>query len=128
MLVRDVMHKGIHLVSSENSVEQCVSVMTKFQIGAILIGEPDNLEGIFSERDLMLKVVVPKLPVNSTKISDVMTQKIFTVEETESVEIVLTKMEQKKIRHLPIINTKGVCVGMLSVRDLMGAMLNKLET
>jgi CBS domain-containing protein len=127
MLVKEVMHKGLHLVKNDISVRKAIGLMSKFNIGAILVGTPENLEGIFSERDLMVKVVAPDLPVESTPIRDVMTKNILTVQETETIDQVFPIMEKKRIRHLPVVDKTGLCTGMLSSRDLMGEMLKKIE-
>jgi CBS domain-containing protein len=128
MIVKDIMHKGLHLVSSDITIKQAVALMNQFNIGSILVGNPEKLDGIFSERDLMVKVVVPGLSIDKTFIRDVMTKQVLTARETDSIEEVLPKMEKKKIRHLPVVNQEGICTGMLGARDLMGAMLNKIET
>lgn len=128
MLVKDIMHKGIHLISRDLTVSQAVSKMSKLNIGAVLIGSPEKLEGIFSERDLLKRVIAPRLSIDKTPISEVMTDKLLTVKESELVDIVLPHMEKKQLRHLPVIDDKGKCVGMLGSRDLMGAMLNKIES
>lgn len=127
MIVKDVMHKGIHLVSNDFSVKSVAKIMANFDIGTIMVGTPESLEGIFSERDLMLRVVAPGLSVENTSIGEVMTRKVLTVKETEDVDSVLTKMGKKRIRHLPVVNRSGTCVGMVGARDLMGAMVDKLE-
>lgn len=127
MLVKDLMHKGLHLIDSELSVKQASRIMGKLDIGALIVGRPDKLEGIFSERDLMCKVVSLGLPVDKTTVKDVMTKKVLTIQETEDADIALNQMNSKKIRHLPVVNENNVCVGMIGIRDLMGAMLDKLE-
>jgi CBS domain-containing protein len=127
LLVKDVMHKGLHLVSNDISIQQTSEIMAKLDIGCVLVGRPDRLEGIFSERDLMLKVVAKGLSSRDTVIGDVMTKKVITIKETEPVDLALPLMEKKKIRHLPVVNKDGICVAMLGTRDLMGVMLNRLE-
>jgi CBS domain-containing protein len=127
VLVKDIMQKRLHIAGKDISVKQAVAIMNKFEIGALLIGSKEKLYGIFSERDLMLRVIVPELSIENTLIADVMSKKVFTVKETESIDKVLPKMEKKEIRHLPVVNKDGICTGMLGARDLMGSMLNKIE-
>lgn len=127
MIVKDIMHKKVEIINSSLTVTEVCKRMSELNIGNVIVGSAELMEGVFSERDLMKKVVAKGLDVEKTKISDVMTKGIFIIKETESIEQALDIMEKKKIRHLPVINKKGSCVGMLGIRDLMSVMLKKLE-
>lgn len=127
ILVKDIMHKSVHLVENDITVLQAVKIMKKLNIGSILIGKPNKLEGIFSERDLIKKVVSSGLSGKKTMLKDVMTKNLHTVEETENEKEVLIKMRKNNIRHLPVVNKDGVCVGMLGIRNLMDSMLERIE-
>lgn len=128
MIVKTVMNAELHCINKEATVQEAALKMAGLNIGAIIIGSPEKIEGIFSERDLMRRVISCKLNSETTLLKDVMTTNIFTIEENENPEEALILMEEKRIRHLPVINEKGICVGMLGSRDLMRTIVNLLAS
>jgi CBS domain-containing protein len=106
-----------HAESSE-SVREVVKQMADLNIGAIAILEKGALAGVFSERDLMTRVVVPGLDPNSTPIAEVMTRNLLVAEPLDDIPAALQKMYSLGCRHLPVVD-RGTLVGMISLRDLL---------
>jgi CBS domain-containing protein len=104
--------------SPDESVQDVVVRMTRSRIGAIPILRDEELIGIFSERDLMTRVVVAGLDPGSTLVSEVMTTQVVTATLQESVEFCLEQMQRVGCRHLPVV-ADGRLIGMLSMRDLL---------
>ena len=100
------------------SIHAVAVMMSKGRIGAIPIVEDGDLVGIFSERDLMIRVVVPRLDLDATRVSEVMTREVVTATLRESVDECVKKMQRVKCRHLPVISG-GRVTGMVSMRDLL---------
>lgn len=98
-------------------------VMAAERIGAILVLDAgEKLAGIFTERDLMTRVVVAGLDVASTPLERVMTREVFTAPpETTALEA-RREVQARHIRHLPVV-AGGRVIGMLSLRDLLRADL-----
>lgn len=92
--------------------------MSEGRIGAIPIIEGERLVGIFSERDLMTRVVVAGRDALATRVEEVMTHKVVTASLDESVERCLEKMQRAGCRHLPVVQD-GRVIAMLSMRDLL---------
>ena len=92
--------------------------MTERQVGAVPVLEGDLVVGIFSERDLMSRVVARGLDPRTTPIGQAMTKEILVGEADEPVETALAKMKQKNIRHLPVIDGNQL-IGMASLPDLL---------
>jgi CBS domain-containing protein len=107
----------IHAELNEN-VRDVARRMTQENIGAVAVLDGGKLVGVFSERDVMSRVVVPGLDPNSTAISKVMTRDIVVGSPTEDVEKALQKMSLVGCRHLPVVDD-GNLVGMISIRDLL---------
>lgn len=105
-------------VSSTDKVRDAARVMSELNIGAIAVLEGGKLVGIFSERDIMSRVVAQGLDPDNTPVSKVMTKDIVVGDPREDVEDALTKMHNVGCRHLPIVE-KGNLVGMISIRDLL---------
>jgi CBS domain-containing protein len=118
-----------HLTSAhpEASVHEVARMMTDRRVGAIPILADEELVGIFSERDLMQRVVVPGRDPAGTRVGDVMTREVLTASPEESVDGCLEKMRRGGCRHLPVI-VGGRVISMISMRDLLAEELHEQET
>jgi CBS domain-containing protein len=127
MIVKLIMHTTLYTVEEDITISKAAEIMAGLRIGAVIVGDADNLIGILSERDLMNRLLAKGLDPNKTLVKDIMTQNLITVKENESPQVAMKIMEEKKLRHLPVVDDKGKCVGMLGVRDLMKHILDTLE-
>jgi CBS domain-containing protein len=110
-------HK-VHALQKDVSVQEAAVYMSSNRIGAIPILDGDKLVGIFSERDVINRVVACGSEPRTTKVEDVMTKDLVVAGADESYESCLWKMKQAACRHLPIVE-EGRLLGVLSVRDLL---------
>lgn len=127
MSIKYIMNKNVHMISSDISSRDAARIMSEKNIGVILVGNPEHIEGIFSERDLMSKVISKSIIPSDIRVKDVMTTNVSTISENEDSEYALALMVKRGIRHLPVVNDKNICIGMLSSRDLMKEMVEILE-
>jgi len=100
------------------TVLEVAKAMVERNIGAVPVLENGQLVGVFSERDLMKRVVVLGLNPATTLISEVMTRDPLTVECRENPEACMVLMRRHGFRHLPVCEGSTL-VGFLSLRDLM---------
>jgi CBS domain-containing protein len=105
-------------VDAEASVIETVRLMTEFNIGAVPVLRDGELVGIFSERDLMRRVVAGGRSPGMTKVSEVMTSKPQTVSADADVDDCITLMREAGFRHLPVVEG-GKLRGLISLRDIM---------
>ena len=110
-------HPLIHANPSDN-VRQVARMMTDRNVGAIAVLDSGRLVGVFSERDLMARVVATGLNPDDTPVSNVMTKELIVADAGDGVSEALQKMYDCKCRHLPVIRG-GKLIGMLSIRDLL---------
>jgi len=126
-IIPDVIGKQeLVLISGETTVRDATKLMASRRIGAVMIGEGQTLLGIFTERDLMTKVVAPGRDPDKVRLSEVMTTKPDTIRPEESAGDALQRMQRGGYRHLPVVEN-GRLVGMVSVRDIYAAVLTELE-
>lgn len=119
MVVRDILQgRGLFSVESDQTVSEVARHMAELKVGAILVLQGLDLQGIFSERDLMTRVVVERRDPARTLVGDVMTTNLATVSEDAPLEQALERMHAHNCRHLPVMRGRQV-VGFLSMRDLM---------
>ena len=106
-------------VKPEATVMTAVQIMAEESIGAIAVTEGSRLTGIFSERDLMFRVVLEKRDPERTHVRDVMTSPVETIHRDSTADEALKAMLEQHIRHLPIIDRDGTLCGMISMRSLL---------
>ena len=117
--IHDVI-RGRQLFSVQvyQSVAEVARHMAEMRVGAILVLQGDELRGLFSERDLMTRVVVGRQDPEATLVSAVMSTNLSTIDESATLDEALECMNQHNCRHLPVMRA-GKVSGFLSMRDLM---------
>lgn len=107
------------------TVLEAVRAMAEHNVGAILVCETDlRPRGIFSERDLMRRVVLAGRDCARVRLSEVMTRELYTVDRRAPIDQVRRQLQERHIRHVPVLDGK-VCVAVLSLRDLLRADLER---
>ena len=117
--VRDILqNRELFCVDERQTVAEVAQRMAELHCGAILVLNDADLRGVFSERDLMNRVVLERLDPESTPVSEVMSTAIATIDELASIEDAMEMMQAHNCRHLPVTRGSRV-VGFLSMRDVM---------
>jgi len=111
--------RPLYHVESSQKVREVARTMTERNIGAIAVLDSGRLVGVFSERDIMTRVVVPGLDADATPVSQVMTRELVVADPNEDVNAALKKMHSLGCRHLPVVEEGKNLVGMISLRDLL---------
>ena len=120
--------KGHHVlkVDAKASVQQAALLMKEHQRGAILVEEAGRLRGIFTERDMVFRVVAEGLSPESTTISQVMSTKLVVGKPHDSHVEAITRMIKAKVRHLPVAEGSHV-IGVVSRRQLMALDIELMD-
>jgi CBS domain-containing protein len=105
-------------VAPQQTVFDAVLVMRRENCGCVLICEGDRVLGLFTERDLMRRILAPGKPL-STRITDCMTRDPVVVSPKDSVGAAVRCMEEGGYRHLPVVDEAGRPVGLLSVKRIV---------
>lgn len=117
--VKDIMTTNIVTVKPQSTVWEAVVKMDKLGIGALpVVDEYGKLVGIFTERDLLRRVVARKKDPETTLIRDVMTPSPLTVSPDEPIEVAKQLMAKIKARHLPVVDSEGRLIGIVSIKDI----------
>ena len=111
-------------VERSASVADAAKFMAEHQVGAVPVVEDNRLVGVFSERDVLTRVVAAALPPATTRVGDVMSSNLIVAEANEDYEVCLSRMQQAHVRHL-IILEKGALAGIASMRDVLAADLDE---
>jgi CBS domain-containing protein len=123
--VRDIVHnRDLFSVEETDSVADVARQMAELHVGAILVLKQGDLRGVFSERDLMKRVVLERLDPERTPVAEVMSRELATIDESASIEDAMEMMRRCSCRHLPVLRGSRV-VAFLSMRDVMNYELER---
>lgn len=106
----------------DDAVLAAVDTMQKKNIGCVLITEKGKLTGIFTERDVLLKVVGNDRAAK-WKLADVMTRKVEAFQPDDSIAYILNAMHVGGFRHVPVVDEHGTPLAVISIRDVIGFIL-----
>jgi len=108
--------RNLHVIDPHVAVTEAVAAMCAAHIGALLVMDDDTLVGIFSERDLMTRVVLTGLEPSRTTVRDVMTKDVICVAEDLTLPDAMAIMTRRRVRHLPVVDGRRV-IGLVSIGD-----------
>jgi len=114
------------VVEPKATVLEAVEIMAEHAVGAVAVVENGQLRGIFTERDVMLRVVLRHRHPKDTRVGEVMTSPVETITDESPEEDALVHMVERHVRHLPIVNANGQLTGMLSIRNLLEHRVDEL--
>jgi CBS domain-containing protein len=127
--VRDILaRKGTLVVTAapDATVLEAARLMNLRGIGAVLVMEGAILRGIFTERDLMVRVVAEQRDPATTVVGDVMSRRLVTARAETTVEECATLMTQQRIRHLPVLAGDDLA-GVVTIGDLLAYQIAEQE-
>ena len=117
--LREVMRPGfVRSVQRVATVSAAVRVMTASNVGIVAVLDGDRLAGVFSERDVVRRVVDRGLDPAVTPVERVMTSELVVASADDDYQSAMRTMDTANIRHLPVV-ADGRLLSMLSIRDLM---------
>lgn len=125
MQVKEILNqkgRNVFSVKPEDTVYNAIAKMAEHNIGALLVVEAEKLVGIISERDYRNKVILEGRTSKTTRVKDIMTEKVIRVNPTDSVNLCMQLMTDKKIRHLPVVDDEEI-VGVISIGDVVKTVI-----
>ena len=125
--IKDWMRTNIGAVSPRDSVSDAVQQMVRGHYGCVLVIEDSKLVGIFSERDILSRVVHEGLNPNEVTVGDNMTRDPETLRPDDGLAYALNIMTVGGFRHVPIVDDKGVVEGILSIRDIQKLLVSHFQ-
>ena len=114
-------------VSPETPVLEAVRLMSDERVGAVAVTSEGKLSGIFTERDLMIRVVLEGRDPGVTRVGDVMTSQCISAKNDISMGEALQIMTERHFRHLPVVDENDRVLGLLSIRNLLHNRVDKLS-
>ena len=121
-LLEGKQNNRILALTPDAMVFDALELMTKENVGAVMVVENEKLVGIFSERDYARKGIIMGRKAKSTPLTEVMTSNVFTVTPDMNMEDCMQLFSDKRIRHLPVVHDSDL-LGMLSIGDIVTAII-----
>jgi len=124
--VKEIMSTNLQIFSPEATVKEATLRMAEVNVGILIITVPNtyNIVGVFSERDVVKKIVNQGLNPETTLVHEVMTSKVVAIDQNTDVIDAWKLMKEKHIRHLPITDASKNLIGVISARDVLDYLAN----
>ncbi len=116
--------KEVISVDSETMVFDAIALMSEKNIGALIVMTSGKMSGIVSERDYRNKVILKGRKSKETAVHEIMTQNVLCVTPDYDLHDCMGIMSSKKIRHLPVLDDKGNVCGVISIGDIVKAIID----
>ncbi len=130
MYVRNILqHKGhdIISVSPQNTLQEAAKTLRENKIGAVLvIADDKRMCGVISERDIIIAIAKHGANVLEGKVSDYMTEGVYTCSLDDEIKTVMEQMTWRRVRHLPVLDD-GNIVGVVSIGDVVKHRIAETE-
>jgi CBS domain-containing protein len=114
-------------IRPEQTIAEAVARMRQEQVGCLLVGDETEVVGIFTERDLLRRVLAVGKPL-TVPVSECMTRRPMTVHRKEPIGAAIRRMEEGGYRHLPVTNEAEQVVGVLSVKQIVHYLVEHFPT
>lgn len=125
MNLNDIMTREIKTIGPDSTLTEAAKLMDELNVGDIPVCEGDNLIGIITDRDMVIRSISAGQDPNSTKVRDAMTSPVVSCREDASMDEAAKLMKQHQIRRLPILNEQGKIIGVVSLGDIVVESGNK---
>ena len=118
--------RQIWTISKESTVFDCIQLMDEKNVGALIVTHEGKMAGIVSERDYARKVILRDRSSKETRVSEIMTENVYSAFPELPVDECLVMMNEKRIRHVPVV-ASGQPVGMISVGDVVKEIIEEQQ-
>jgi CBS domain-containing protein len=114
-------------VDAEEPVLAAIQIMADRHVGALPVMRDGKLVGVISERDYARKVILLGRSSAETEVWQIMSSPVVTVAPEDEVRHCMQLMTERRIRHLPVVDKNGSMVGMISIGDLVRAVIEEQQ-
>jgi CBS domain-containing protein len=115
--ILDYKGTGVEITTADATVAEAVGAMNRARIGSLVVVDGERPVGIFTERDVLTRVVAEGRDPDSTRVAEVMTRELAVIGPATRVHQVMAIMTEKRYRHLPVV-ADGRLAGMISIGDV----------
>ena len=119
---------SVYCIAVNSTVDAAVSEMNRQRVGSIIVKDAEKVVGVFTERDVLTRIVAAGRDPKATAVSEVMTADFLSITQDTSVEDAMQMMTDKRVRHLPVFDDQQL-LGLISIGDVTRWLLkvNEME-
>ncbi len=119
---------SVYCIAVNSRVDAAVSEMNRQRVGSIIVKDAEKVVGVFTERDVLTRIVAAGRDPKTTTVSEVMTTDFLWITQDTSVEDAMQMMTDKRVRHLPVFDNHRL-LGLISIGDVTRWLLkvNEME-
>ncbi len=111
-------------IAPDATVFEALQLMAEKDVGALLVMEGEKLVGIFSERDYARKVILQDRASRQTRVREIMTSQVVCISPEQTLDECMALMTARHIRHLPVVDRNERVVGVVSIGDVVKAVIS----
>lgn len=124
-------NRDVVMISKDAAIRDAVDLLRNYHVGDVVVVErvagKNHPIGILTDRDIVVEILAKDVDVTSVTIGDVMSLKLVTVTEQTSLLDTLESMRQHGIRRLPVVDSAGVLVGIITLDDLLELFVEQIS-
>jgi CBS domain-containing protein len=118
-LIRDIMTTQVHTVPADRSLLDVARLMRDRKIGDVLVVNSDGtLRGIVTDRDIVVRAAAAGKPLDKTAVAEIGTEQLVKLPPDSPIEEAVKVMRERAVRRIPVVNSEGKLVGIVSIGDL----------
>lgn len=118
MQVRELMSSDIEVIAPDTTLQDAARRMRDSDVGALPVGENENLVGVVTDRDIVVRGVAEGKADADATVRDVLTEDLTFCFEDDDIEVAASLMADRQVRRLPVLNADRKLVGMLALADI----------
>lgn len=118
MEIREIMTSNPEAIPSNGTVREASHHMRDMNIGILPVVKGDSLVGVLTDRDIVVRVIAEDRDPAKTRVGEIMTRELFTCPEETDLEEAVRIMEDRQVRRLLVTDSKGQCIGIVSLGDI----------
>lgn len=127
-MIGEIVNRDLVTVSRDTPIREVATLMESKDVGSVLVVENDIPRGIITDRDIVLRCISDsQVNIDDCKASDVMTDSIDVVPENAGLFDCISKMRDGKVRRMPVVDSQGKAIGILSFGDIMAVLTKELS-
>ena len=116
--VIDVMTRNPIFVSPDTTLIDCAKKMLDEKVGSLIIKDKKKVVGIVTEKDFVERVVAKNIDAKSTKVRNIMSREIISINPDADISEAIKKMTQKNVRRMPVVDSNEI-IGLLTIKDIL---------
>jgi len=131
MTLKSICNREVVIAQKNDTLVEAAKLMREYQVGSIVIVEERNglryPVGIVTDRDLVIELIAKEVDINSVTLGDVMYRDIILGKENDDINETIKIMRQRGIRRLPVVDDRGVLVGIVTMDDLIDLIAEEVK-